>query len=286
MNDRDTPDTSTEDGTGHAEAASPALLHDLPFEGPRWDPLGQEAEEVADAPPADEESDALSLPPPADDYGWPLRFGRQEATILLVAALLLALVHYHGAQMWLEPRKQLFGWFAVNVLLLLGVPALLIHFVFRQRLSDYGFCIGRADIWGKYLLVFLVVFIPISAITSRLPQFNGYYPRYFYMRADHWLLIPSMLGWAAYFFAWEFFHRGFLLMGLGRRLGPIAIFIQTVPFAMTHFPKPELETYAAITAGVALGLMAWRGKSFLGPWLVHWIAATSMDVFVVFWPLR
>jgi membrane protease YdiL (CAAX protease family) len=207
------------------------------------------------------------------------------AVILTLGVLLLLAVHYARFP-WLDDRYRLFAWFGLNVVLLLIVPLLVIRFVFKERVASYGFQMGDARLWGKYLGLFLLVFIPCALIASRLPQFADYYPRYHYARENHLLLIPSSLGWLAYFAAWEFFFRGFMTMGLGKRLGAIAIFIQMVPFTMAHFPKPELESLAAIIAGVALGLMAWKSKSFVGPWLLHWFAATTLDIFVVFWPLR
>lgn len=207
------------------------------------------------------------------------------AVILTLGVFMLLLVHYTPFG-WVPGRYQLFGWFGLNFLLLLIVPLLVIRFVFKEHPRDYGFQMGDVPLWGKYLGLFLLVFIPCAAIVSRLPQFNQFYPRYFYARENHLLMIPSILGWGVYFVAWEFFFRGFMLHGLGRRLGGIAIFIQMVPFTMAHFPKPELESVGAIIAGVALGLMAWRSKSFVGTWLLHWLAATALDVFVVFWPLR
>jgi len=128
--------------------------------------------------------------------------------------------------------------------------------------------------------------LPVLAIASRLPDFHAFYPRYAPARDNAWLLLPSMAGWLVYFLAWEFFFRGFLLFGLGRRVGSLAIFIQMVPFVMAHFPKLETESLSAIIAGIVLGVMAWRGRSFVGPWILHWLVATAMDVLVVFWPLR
>jgi uncharacterized protein len=219
-------------------------------------------------------------------WAWLPQCNWKDAVLLTWAILGLTVVYYHGHFSFLGERQQLFGWFGLNVVVLLIVPLLIIRFVFRESLAEFGFTLGRADIWGKYLLVFLIVFVPVAAIASRLPEFQRFYPRYIWARQDHLLIIPSIIGWCCYFLAWEFFFRGFLLFGLGRRLGPIAIFIQMVPFTMAHFPKPELESLSAIIAGIALGIMAWRSRSFVGTWLLHWLSATAMDLFVVFWPLR
>jgi membrane protease YdiL (CAAX protease family) len=52
---------------------------------------------------------------------------------------------------------------------------------------------------------------------------------------------------------------------------------------MMHFAKPEVEAFAAIIAGMALGWMAYRGKSMLGAWALHWAVAISLDLLVVLW---
>lgn len=230
-------------------------------------------------------AEVIETPPVPVKEPWFPPFDWKCAVILTLGILLLTLVHYTPFR-WLPPEYRLFGWFGLNLVLLLIVPLLVIRFVFKERVADYGFQVGKVALWGKYLGLFLLVFIPCAMIASRLPQFNAFYPRYAWIRENHLLMVPVALGWLVYFAAWEFFFRGFMLQGLGKRLGPIAIFIQMVPFTMAHFPKPELESLAAIIAGIALGLMAWRSKSFIGPWLLHWAAATAMDVLVVFWPLR
>lgn len=218
---------------------------------------------------------------PAEDRADP---ARREAIILVVSALLLTVLHYRARQPWLGPRYELFGWIAVNVALLLIVPLIVIRLVLRERLADFGLAIGRASVWGRDLAILTAIILPLAALASRLPSIQAYYPRYKYALAEPWLLIPSTLAFGAYFFAWELFFRGFLMMGLSRRLGAAAVFVQLIPFVMAHYQKAEIEAYAAALGGLLLGFMALRGRSILGPWLLHWIVATSINVFVVFWP--
>lgn len=85
-------------------------------------------------------------------------------------------------------------------------------------------------------------------------------------------------GGGAYFFAWEFFFRGFLLFGLEKRLGKLALFVQVVPFVMAHYPKSEVDSLSAIGGGLLFGWLSLRGGSFLGAWLLHWALATAINV--------
>ena len=210
------------------------------------------------------------LPPPV-----------REAAGLILAVILLAVVYYHGRIASLGPRVQLFGWFGINFVVLFGVPALVIKLMWRENLSSYGLRWGKARVWGKYVLFFGLVLLPVLLISSYLPSIRGFYPIYPYAKLEIAARLLAIVGWGVYFFAWEFFFRGFLLNLLSLRYGAFAIIVQMVPFVMMHFPKPEVETFAAIIAGLALGIMCYHGKSFLGAWLLHWGAATLLDQLVI-----
>jgi len=211
-------------------------------------------------------SERRRMPPPV-----------RESAGLILAVILLAVVYYHAD----SPREHLFRWAGLNFVVLFGVPALLIKLVWRESLSSYGLRWGRAGIWGKYVLFFGLVLLPVLFAGSYLPSLRNYYPIYEQARFELAARLLSIVGWGFYFFAWEFFFRGFLLNLLALRYGAFAIIIQTVPFVMMHFSKPEVETFAAVIAGLALGVMCYHGKSFIGAWLLHWGAATLVDQLVI-----
>ncbi len=218
-------------------------------------------------------------------YGFPVR----ESVVLLYAIIGLTFVYYHARlDSWggLTPDQRLFVWMGMNFLFLFVVPALLIRFVLRQPLSEYGLRWGDARTWGRYFLVYFLVMVPIILIISREPSFHAYYPRVFAARTSSLWLLLSSFGWLVYFFAWEWFFRGFMLFGLAPRLGgAMAIMVQMVPFVMMHYGKIEAETWSSIICGIVLGLMAFRGRSFVGTWILHWLVQTMMNLSVVWWPL-
>ncbi len=207
---------------------------------------------------------------------------RREAAILLLSALLLTLVHYHGQSAWLDallgPRFALYGWFAANVVLLLGAPLVLVRLVLREPLSAFGLGLGRPKVWARDAALLALVLLPMALLVAHFTGMGAAYPVYRPVLAEPWLLLPSTLGWGAYFFAWEFFFRGFLLFGLEKRTGKLSLFIQLLPFVMAHYPKSEVESLSAIGGGLVFGVLALRGGSFLGAWLLHWALATAINV--------
>jgi membrane protease YdiL (CAAX protease family) len=62
-----------------------------------------------------------------------------------------------------------------------------------------------------------------------------------------------------------------------------AVLVQVAPFTVMHFGKPELEALGSVVAGVALGLLALRTRSFWYGALTHAVVAVTMDVLGA-WP--
>lgn len=158
------------------------------------------------------------------------------------------------------------------------IPALVIKFLFKQRLRDYGLStVGFREHFWIYLIFFFPVFILVILASFR-SDFLNYYP--FYEQADRsWgdFLIWEVL-YGAQFFALEFFFRGFWLKACKESLGSHAIFAMVVPYCMIHFTKPIPEVFAAIIAGIVLGTLALKTRSIWSGFLIHLSVAVSMDV--------
>jgi membrane protease YdiL (CAAX protease family) len=78
--------------------------------------------------------------------------------------------------------------------------------------------------------------------------------------------------------AWEFIWRGFMLFGLEAKFGYYAVLIQMIPFLILHNGKPAAETFGAIAAGLALGILALRTRSVLYCIVTHAGVMFSIDL--------
>jgi membrane protease YdiL (CAAX protease family) len=155
-----------------------------------------------------------------------------------------------------------------GLLLFLALPMLFVLLVFRESPAKYGFRLGD---WKAGLALTAACCGGVTlmvALVTRLESFQNYY-------APHAGDLPSLLvGNVIGLFGWEFLFRGFLIFALYRVCGPYAIVLQAVPFTLAHFGKPELETLSCIFGGSVFGYVAWRTRSFLYPFLIHWYLAT------------
>ncbi len=226
-----------------------------------------------------------------------------EPTVIMCGACALLIIsHYQGnAGYWRtlvgdrfdkHPAANVFGhfwWFGSSLTLYLVMPLVLSVATKGSFHRKYGFGLGN---WRQGLLitaVFLTVMLPAAFIASKLSAFNGIYPlagnSSFMINEDGKSVVSLKLFFIyecfyfLYFVGWEFLFRGWMLNGLLPKWGRVpAVLAQMAPFAIMHLGKAELETLGSIVAGIALGILALRTRSFWYGALLHGIVAVFMDV--------
>jgi membrane protease YdiL (CAAX protease family) len=148
--------------------------------------------------------------------------------------------------------------------------------LFRDRPRDYGFRIGH---W-KWAIILTPACLAVMGLilygASKVPEFRSYYYKY----AIDWSGL--LLDTALYMFAWEFVFRGYMLFGLEKSIGRSAIFVQAIPFVLLHLGigKPSLETLACIPGGFGFGYVAYKTRSFLPCFIIHFGMYIMMIAFV------
>lgn len=187
----------------------------------------------------------------------PIRFDWKIVTITIVSTLLLMVDHYHK----LTPVKEI-----DRTVLYLLVPLAFIIFVFRESPRNYGFALGD---WKAGLVIVLGGVLLMTPVIWYLGRGDAAMQSYY----DG---LTANLPWNTFLdlFGWEFIFRGWILFGYARRFGPDALWLQAVPFAVAHIGKPEVETLSTIFGGFAFGWVAWRTRSFIYPFFIHWYIFT------------
>lgn len=226
---------------------------------------------------------------------------RDAFVVLMAGTLLLFVFHYWGRPPfyvssglieWVADRAggalqthpgagAYLYWGATSLVVRTLVPAAVVIWILKESPRDYGFRIrGISKHFPAYVAMYLVM-LPVLVWVSSFESFLSYYP--FYDRAAEggaafWLY---EIGYGFQFVGIEAFFRGFLTFGLAKRFGLLGIPIMTVPYVMIHFGKPAPEAFAAIIAGLALGYLALRSKSFVPGVFLHIGVAITMDLLVL-----
>ncbi|MBM4396166.1 MAG: CPBP family intramembrane metalloprotease [Deltaproteobacteria bacterium] len=156
------------------------------------------------------------------------------------------------------------------------VPALVVRFVFREPLANYGALPRR---FFRHLPIYLALFVPVFVavvVVSYTEAFQRTYPFYHYPNALWDLLVWEVL-YCLQFFALEFFFRGFMIHATKRTMGSMAVWAMVIPYCMIHFQKPAAEAVAAILAGTVLGVLSLRTNTIWGGVFIHSAVAIAMD---------
>lgn len=189
--------------------------------------------------------------------GEKLNFDWKVVTVTIVSSLLLMVDRYH----------KIFEYkYYDRVLLYLVIPLLITLILFRENPREFGLRLGDWKLGLIYSVVGILVMAPVIYYLGHGNEsMRNYYEKY--VTGLPWTTFLDLLGW-------EFFFRGWILFAYARKFGHEALWLQAVPFALAHLGKPEVETLSTIFGGFAFGWVAWRTKSFVYPFLIHWFIGT------------
>ena len=187
------------------------------------------------------------------------------------------LMRYFSASAF-KPLYPAFFWYGCSFMVLGVIPLLIGRLGLRRPLKDWGVGLGDWKFGIPAVLICFFAFLPILVIVSYQPAFQAKYPLYNAAQNSVLHFIVYEASYMVYFIGWEFIFRGFILFGLKPSIGLYAIFVQTIPFAIMHFGKPQVETLAAVGAGVLLGYLAVRTRSFWYGWMLHSLVAVTNDI--------
>ena len=222
---------------------------------------------------------------------WTKDLALPAVVVFLASTILLILFHencsghifqakfmrYFSASAF-KPLYPAFYWYGCSFVVLGLVPLLIGRLGLRRPLKEWGVGLGDWKFGIPAVLICFFAFLPILVIVSYQPAFQAKYPLYHSAQTSvlHFILYEA--AYMVYFIGWEFIFRGFILFGLKPSIGLYAIFVQTIPFAIMHFGKPQIETLAAVGAGVLLGYLALRTRSFWYGWMLHSLVAVTNDI--------
>ena len=219
----------------------------------------------------------------------------KEYILLLSAPILLTIYRYY---LYSDNFVNYFPKFASNPILdyysnifqfagffglMFVIPVLLVKFIFKERLSDYGLSLGKYKLGLKWLLALPIIAI-VLFFAVKSPDISSEYPLAKSIIANRGLIFSYELAYLLlYYIAWEFFFRGFLIFGLAPKFGAVnAILIQTISSCLIHIGKPVGEIIGSIIVGVLFGLIAFKTKSIWYLVILHAAIGILTDLFVVF----
>jgi membrane protease YdiL (CAAX protease family) len=221
---------------------------------------------------------------------------RLEAPVALIyTAAMLTVMEYFLLAQRIEPRIHPQNWRGVPsleagvawamscVVCYLIIPALISRFIFGRKLRENGYSAKDFLSHLKSYFRLFALMAPLIYLASQQAEFTQVYPFVPDARLSQQNFFIWELAYACQFIALESFFRGYLLNTLDRSCDRwVAITVMVVPYGMIHFHKPFPEAMGAIVAGVVLGALSLRYKSWYGGAVLHVLVAVLHDTLSVF----
>ncbi len=165
-------------------------------------------------------------------------------------------------------------------LLLAVVPLLVVKFVLRHSLREYGLRVGDFKKGALAVLLLGPVFVLVGYSGSGDGDIREYYP----VNPDAQLNYPlHAVMYVLFFLSWEFHFRGYLQIGLREPLGRMnAILVQVMASTLIHIGTPACETYMAIAGGLIWAGLAYRTRSLWPGVILHAAMGLTVDYLLVY----
>jgi membrane protease YdiL (CAAX protease family) len=231
----------------------------------------------------------------ADPFRTALEGWQIKPTVILSVSTVTLITWkcFASPQYYLEQLSDRFVWFSdlqataavysfLGAFLLMGVvPALIVKFVFRESLADYGVRFGNPLRTVRSSIVAAPVIVLISYFAAHNPSFWKEYPINHNAGASPQTFVLHALAYLVFYLGWEFQFRGFMQRGLLDSMGlGNAILVQVMASVIVHIGKPVGEIYGSIIGGLIWGILAYRTRSLMSGLLQHFLLGVLLDWFI------
>lgn len=174
-----------------------------------------------------------------------------------------------------------FGFFVIFTLIwFLFVPAITSKLIYKESLREMGLRLPENKPKACVLiLVAMGLLIPWTLYFARLPSFQSYSMHG--TSLVHYLVFTMVL-FPCYYIAEEFFFRGFLFLGLWKRIGWHSFWVTDIVFTYLHLGKPGLEIIMCIPASIIFNALTLFTRSIYPSAFVHTLLGITLSVTVTF----
>ena len=199
----------------------------------------------------------------------------REATIALCAFLIL-LVRF------LFPAELAGEWLWLNLFLFLAFPILTIKYILKENLGKFGLTKGNPKIGILMALAGIVAFTAFNYLLISKPDFQNYFHIYTPIAQNFWIFVWfEIIIAGVVFFSREFFFRGFLQLGLEKKLGNYSIFAQSALYSLLFVRQSWFTVLTAFLSAIFAGYIVSKSRSIYYSFAFIWLVSFIMDIMLI-----
>jgi membrane protease YdiL (CAAX protease family) len=202
-------------------------------------------------------------------------FTRRDLLIGFCAVLVLAISLIfpqtaYGETFWLS-----FFLFAI-------FPAIAIIFILKEPLKNFGLSLGQRRPGIILSAAAIAIFVSLNYFLLFHSKFGGQLsiPSFIISSFVVFLAFEIFISLPLHFF-WEFFFRGFVQMGLEKRLGIFSSLLAAVLQTALSFRANWIVIFLVLFSSLAAGIVVRQSRSILYSVLSLWIISVSLDIMII-----
>ncbi|MDD5489062.1 MAG: hypothetical protein PHP25_00065 [Candidatus Moranbacteria bacterium] len=161
-------------------------------------------------------------------------------------------------------------------------PFLIVSFVIKESPRNFGLQAGNV----KQGIIFSVILLLVLAAAG-----------YFIVSKTPWrnqLLVPSGIAQNFWYFLWfeliialplhffwEFFFRGFIQLGLEKKLGIFSLFLQGILQTALALKGPRPMIFLVLGSSLLSGFVVWKSRSIYYSAAAMWLVSLGLDIILI-----
>ena len=182
----------------------------------------------------------------------------------------------------LFPAKMNGEIFLINLFLFLLFPWLVIRYLLKENAKNFGISRGNHKRGLVFSAIFIVAFCLINYFIVHKFNLRNHLQISPDIVRSFWVFLWFQLAISLpAHFSWEFFFRGFLQLGLEKKIGKYAIILQalaqTALYARSSWAIIALIGLSSLAAGVIAG----QSRSIFYSFLSMWLISVSLDIMII-----
>jgi membrane protease YdiL (CAAX protease family) len=204
-------------------------------------------------------------------------FRQNQREILIGFCVLLAVL-----VSWLFPNKLFGESFWSSFFLFLVFPGLIMLFLLKEPLKNFGISLGKLKTGILFSVIVVAVFIFVNYYLLFHSKYGGQLSiaRGIVNSFTIFLLFEIFIALPLHFF-WEFFFRGFLQLGLEKKMGFLSVILASVLQAVVFFRSGWIPVLLVLFSSLAAGIIVRQSRSILYSTLSLWIISVSLDIMII-----
>ena len=189
---------------------------------------------------------------------------------------------YHSFRLLRVQAYSYYYQWSMAFLLLGIIPMLIVKFVFREKLEDYGLKFKKPLISILIALLGILFVTPFTYFGAKNRDFISLYPLVKNSFGSVENFVKAEFFYFLYYIGYEFFFRGFLFMGIRKHIGDWeAIGVSLMATVLLHVDRPEGEMAMAILAGIVFPIIVRKMKTLWPVILIHAYTGISLDYWII-----